>query len=140
MPDLIFTVLFFFMIVTHMRNETVQVNYEVPQGTEVGKPTKKFSAMNIYIGKDSHGNTRLQVNDKICDISQVSNLVQRFRAQLPMEEQEEMTVNIRADKNANMGIINDLKTELRKAGVTTVRYTATEKPSTFQGETSKKHL
>lgn len=127
MPDLIFTVLFFFMIVTHMRNETVQVAYEVPQGTEVGKPAKKFSTINIYIGKDSRGILRIQVNDKVCDLSQISTLVQRFRSALPVEEQEEMTINIRADKGTPMGCINDLKTELRKAGVSSVRYSATEK-------------
>lgn len=126
MPDLIFTVLFFFMIVTHMRNETVQVKYEVPQGTEVGKPAKKFSTMNVYIGQDSQGAFRIQVNDKVCDISQVSVLVQRFCTSLPLEEQDDMTVNIRADKGTPMGLVNDLKTELRKAGVTSVRYSATE--------------
>lgn len=126
MPDLIFTVLFFFMIVTHMRNEAVQVRYEVPKGTEIGKPSKKFSTMNVYVGKDVAGNVRLQVNDKLCDLSQIVPLVQRFRSGLPMEEQEEMTINIRADKGTPMGYVNDLKTELRRAGVTSVRYAATE--------------
>ena len=35
LPDLIFSVLFFFMIVTHMRKETLKVQYRVPQGTEL---------------------------------------------------------------------------------------------------------
>ncbi|MBP5712733.1 MAG: biopolymer transporter ExbD, partial [Prevotella sp.] len=41
LPDLIFTVLFFFMIVTHMRNESVKVEYEKPQGTELSRLAKK---------------------------------------------------------------------------------------------------
>ena len=49
MPDLIFTVLFFFMIVTHMRNETVKVKLEVPQGTELTKQSSRPSIINIYI-------------------------------------------------------------------------------------------
>lgn len=32
LPDLIFTVLFFFMIVTHLRDVELKVKYSVPQG------------------------------------------------------------------------------------------------------------
>ena len=35
LPDLIFTVLFFFMIVTHMRTDVMKVRYQTPQGTEL---------------------------------------------------------------------------------------------------------
>ena len=41
LPDLIFTVLFFFMIVTHMRDVNPKVRYEVPQGTELSKTANK---------------------------------------------------------------------------------------------------
>ena len=41
LPDLIFTVLFFFMIVTHMQKVAVKVKYQVPQGTELTRLTKK---------------------------------------------------------------------------------------------------
>ena len=51
MPDLIFTVLFFFMIVTHMRSDEVKVRYEVPKGTEIRKLTNKSAVVNIYIGR-----------------------------------------------------------------------------------------
>lgn len=51
LPDLIFTVLFFFMIVTHMREVQVKVKYQVPQGTELERLTKKSAVSYIYIGK-----------------------------------------------------------------------------------------
>lgn len=35
LPDLIFTMLFFFMIVTSMREVTLKVQFQVPQGTEL---------------------------------------------------------------------------------------------------------
>ena len=50
LPDLIFTVLFFFMIVTHMRQVTLKVQYQVPAGTELTKLTKKSAVTYIYIG------------------------------------------------------------------------------------------
>ena len=131
MPDLIFTVLFFFMIVTHMRNETVKVNLQVPQGTEVTKSSNKFSTINIYIGRNHYGDTQIQVNDRMCSLEQVGALVQNFKANLSEESQENLIINLRADRNTDMGIVNDLKRELRNVGALTIRYSATEKsPST----------
>lgn len=127
MPDLIFTVLFFFMIVTHMRNETVKVKLQVPQGTEVTKSSNKFSTINIYIGRNSYGDTQIQVNDRLCSLDQVGALVQSFQSNLADEAQENLIVNLRADKGTNMGLVNDVKKELRNVGALTIRYSATEK-------------
>lgn len=127
MPDLIFTVLFFFMIVTHMRNETVKVDLSVPEGTEVSKPATKRSIINIYIGTDARGVTRIQVNENLCDIKDVNDRVREYRSSLSEEAQEEMVVNIRADRETPMSIINELKTELRKADALKIRYSALEK-------------
>lgn len=127
MPDLIFTVLFFFMIVTHMRNETVKVKLQVPQGTEVTKSSNKFSTINIYIGRNNYGDTQIQVNDRMCSLEQVGALVQNFKANLSEESQENLIINLRADRNTDMGIVNDLKRELRNVGALTIRYSATEK-------------
>lgn len=126
MPDLIFTVLFFFMIVTHMRKEMVQVRYEVPKGTEVSAVPKKHSAINIYIGKDKYGEVNIQVDDRICGMFQLSNVIQHSYNELPESERENLIVNIRADKNAPMGVVNDVKRELRRVGMLTVKYTAVE--------------
>ena len=41
LPDLIFSVLFFFMIVTHMRQVTLKVDCRLPQGKELTRLTKK---------------------------------------------------------------------------------------------------
>ena len=127
MPDLIFTVLFFFMIVTHMRNETVKVKLQVPQGTEVTKSSNKFSTINIYIGRNNYDDTQIQVNDRMCSLEQVGALVQNFKANLSEESQENLIINLRADRNTDMGIVNDLKKELRNVGALTIRYSATEK-------------
>lgn len=126
MPDLIFTVLFFFMIVTHMRNETVKVQLEVPQGTEVTKQSHRSSTINIYIGKTPDGEIHIQAADKLCDITQATAIVLEHKKALDEEEQESMTVNLRADRTVPMGIINELKYNLRKAGVLSIRYSATE--------------
>lgn len=59
LPDLIFTVLFFFMIVTHMRTTTSsKVKYALPQGTELKRLVKKSAVTYIYIGRDMPKTTR----------------------------------------------------------------------------------
>ena len=126
MPDLIFTVLFFFMIVTHMRKETVQVKYDVPTGTEVTQATRKHANANIYIGKNPKGEISIQVNDKVVSLYQVGAAINKFRSHLSPEDNEAMSVNLRADRSIPMGIINDVKKELRRAGALNIRYSATE--------------
>ena len=54
LPDLIFTVLFFFMVVTHMRQTTIKVEFRMPQGTQLTRLTKKSTVSYIYIGKVKH--------------------------------------------------------------------------------------
>ena len=51
LPDLIFTLLFFFMIVTTMREVTLKVEFKVPQATELEKLEKKSLVTFIYVGK-----------------------------------------------------------------------------------------
>lgn len=126
MPDLIFTVLFFFMIVTHMRTENVKVKYEVPAGTEVTKGAKKYANINIYIGKDDKGVDHIQLNNDIITVEDVMPLAKAFKDNLPEDDAESATATLRADRSVPMSIVNDVKMELRKAGITTIRYSASE--------------
>ena len=82
MPDLVFTVLFFFMIVTHMREDNIRVRFTVPQGTELEKTEHRGSVIHVYIGHptDSQGNsnnneTRIQVNSKSVTIDQLPKAI-----------------------------------------------------------------
>ena len=51
LPDLIFTLLFFFMIVTTMREVTLKVQFTLPEGTELEKLEKKSLVTFIYVGE-----------------------------------------------------------------------------------------
>ena len=133
LPDLIFTVLFFFMIVTHMREVTPRVRYEVPQGTEVEKG-RKAGLVYLLIGKpvDAQGRvisdeTRIQLNDRLVTIAQLPEEINKVRAGMSDDERQHMTVSIRADRDTEMGIINDVKQALRKAGALNINYSATGK-------------
>ena len=134
LPDLIFTVLFFFMIVTHMRDVTPQVQYEVPQGTEIEKNARKTGMVYLFIGRpmDSAGNvtsdeTRIQLNDRLISVDQIADAVNEERHQMTEDARRHMTVSIRADRDTEMGIINDVKQQLRKAGALKINYSATSR-------------
>ena len=121
LPDLIFTVLFFFMIVTHMRQVETHVRYQLPQGTEVGQEANKTGLVYILIGE---GSEMIQVNDRMVRVDEVAQCVNRIREEMTEEERQRLTVCIRADRNTEMGIINDVKQQLRRAGALNIYYAA----------------
>ena len=121
LPDLIFTVLFFFMIVTHMRQVETHVRYQLPQGTEVGQEANKTGLVYILIGE---GSEMIQVNDRMVRVDEVAQCINRIREEMTEEERQRLTVCIRADRNTEMGIINDVKQQLRRAGALNIFYAA----------------
>ncbi len=132
MPDLIFTVLFFFMIVTHMRDVTPKVRYEVPKGTELTKTPSN----EIYIfigtpvdgkGRPVPGEPRIQLNDRFVSISMLGHEIERERGKMSETDRQQMVVSLRADRHTEMGIINDVKQELRKVGALNINYSAEKK-------------
>lgn len=134
LPDLIFSVLFFFMIVTHMRQVTLKVQYQVPQGKELTRLVKKSAVTSIYIGRPVSGgqkqgsdDVRIQLNDKFATPSDVMDYVIAERNRMAPEDREQMTVAIKADKHVKMGVITDIKQALRQANALRISYTATDK-------------
>ena len=126
LPDLIFTVLFFFMIVTHMQKVAVKVQFRTPQGTELTRLTKKTSVTYIYIGRPS-ADLRKTFNDKFTPAAEVADYVTAERNRMSPEDQEQMTVSIKADRGTHMGIISDVKQALREAKAYRINYSAAEK-------------
>ena len=121
MPDLIFTVLFFFMIVTHMRHDDVKVRYEVPAGTEVQKLQQKSAVINVYVSA-----SQIQVNNQLTDIAHLSQLIEAERKKLSEENAERLTVSLKADRHTPMGVIADVKESLQKSFALRINYSGTE--------------
>ncbi len=134
LPDLIFSVLFFFMIVTHMRKVTLKVECRVPQGKELTRLTKKSAVSYIYIGaptrefQSKYGKgSRIQVNDKFVTAPEVMDYILAEKQRMSPEDLKLMTVSIRADKSTKMGVITDVKQALRQANALRINYSAVEK-------------
>lgn len=135
LPDLIFTVLFFFMIVTHMRQVTLKVKFQVPQGKELTRLTKKSAVSYIYIGTPVSADgkpyktaeSRIQLNDKYATPDEVVDYITAEKKRMTAEDQQQMTVSIKADKHTKMGVVADVKQALRQAKALRINYSASEK-------------
>ena len=125
MPDLIFTVLFFFMIVTHMRSDEVKVRLEVPQGTGVQKLANKASVVNIYIGQFK-GEWAVQLNGDLVSPEDIPARIEEIRGGMSAENADKLTVSLRADRHTPMGVITDVKQALQQSYALRVNYSATE--------------
>ena len=134
LPDLIFTMLFFFMIVTPMREVTLMVQFRSPQATELEKLEKKSLVTFIYIGKPTKElqakmgeETRIQLNDRFADVNEVGNYIYQERENMKESDQPFMQVSIKADKETKMGIITDVKQALRQSYALNINYSAAQR-------------
>lgn len=127
MPDLIFTVLFFFMIVTHMRSDEVKVRFEVPQGKEIQKLASSPSVVTIYIGhQQGHDDWQIQLNGDLVTAGEIPARLNQIRKGFSPEHAERLTVSLRADRHTPMGIISDVKEALQQAYALKINYSATD--------------
>lgn len=133
LPDIVFMLLFFFMTVTVMKDSTLKVENTLPNASETKKLEKKDRVLYIYVGAPTSQyaskfgkEPKIQLNDKFADPSQVGDYILQERAKKPQELQNVLTTALKIDKDANMGIISDIKQELRKVNALKVNYTTYE--------------
>ena len=133
MSDIIFMLLFFFMVITTMRESSLYVQIKPPQGTEVTKLEKKSLVSYINVGvpladqqKKYGTEPRIQLNDQISEVSDIIAFVEKEREQRVEADRPLITTAIKADQKVRMGMITDIKQELRKAGALKIFYNATK--------------
>lgn len=135
LPDIIFMLLFFFMVVTVLRDSDKKVDVITPNASELTKLTKKSLVNYIYVGrpKDAFKTTygtkpRIQLGDKIADMSDIPLFLEKHKAKLGENERDQITSSLRIDGTVTMGIVSDVKLALRKANQLKINYSA--KPPT----------
>lgn len=126
LPDIIFMLLFFFMVSTVMRTESLLVQVRAPGATEVQKLEKKSLVSFVNIGppknKNLGTNPRIQLNDQFATVSDVREFIISERQALDENERQFMTTSLKVDKETNMGIVTDVKQELREIGAFKINY------------------
>ena len=132
LPDLIFTILFFFMIVTTMREVTLKVKFTVPSGTELEKLEKKSAVSFIYVGPPTDqlratmgSGTRIQLNDRFAEPAEIMDFVAQERA--TMSDQAAQQISLKVDQKTKMGIVTDIKQVLRKSWALKINYSASKR-------------
>jgi biopolymer transport protein ExbD len=135
LPDIIFMLLFFFMVVTVLRDAELKVNVVTPQATELTKLEKKSLVNYVYIGKPTtryqslYGTKpRMQLGDKFSELADIPLFLERHRIKVPESQRPGITSSLRIDGSVTMGIVQDIKTQLRKSGQLKVNYSAKKRP------------
>ena len=134
MSDIIFMLLFFFMTITTMRESSLYVTIKVPKASETVKLEKKSLVSYINVGTPMAGEmqkkygteSRIQLNDMISEVSDIITFVEIERNARPEADRPDITTAIKADKQVRMGMVSDIKQELRKAGALKIFYNASK--------------
>lgn len=129
LPDIIFMLLFFFMVVTVMRDATLKVKVNYPTASELTKLEQKSLVNYIYIGKPvdekEFGTApRIQLGDKFASEKDIPLFLEKHKLKVAEAEHPKIFTSLRVDGAVTMGIVQDVKTELRKAGQLKLNYSA----------------
>jgi len=131
LPDIIFMLLFFFMVTTTMRETTLFVQISAPTATEVQKLEKKSLVSFIYIGppmnKKLGTGSRIQLNDSFRTTDDILDFVISEREARDEIDRKAITTSLKVHKETKMGIVTDVKQELRKAGAFKINYSTKKK-------------
>ena len=126
LPDIIFMLLFFFMVTTTMRETTIYVKIKAPAASEVEKLEKKSLVSYIYIGPPTQAKyglePRIQLNDAFATVNDVPEYIEQERNQRDEVDRKFLTTSLKVDKDVKMGIVTDVKQELRKVGAFKINY------------------
>ena len=130
LPDIVFMLLFFFMVATVMRENTLMIENRLPFADQVEKLDKKDLIMYIYAGKPSKryqstygSEARIQLNDKFASVSEIQQFIYSERESKREELIPYLTTALKVDRETGMGLVSDIKQELRKAEALKINYT-----------------
>lgn len=127
LPDIIFMLLFFFMVTTVLRETEIKVKQEIPRATQLRKLEKKSLVSHLYIGKPKQTavygtEPKIQANDVFIDVKDVILWVNQERDDTNEAERDQITISLKVDVDTKMGIISDVQQELREANARKILY------------------
>jgi biopolymer transport protein ExbD len=131
LPDIVFMLLFFFMVTTVMREVVLKVEVTTPYATEIQKLEKKNLVSYIYIGPPLKqiqsklgSEARIQLNDQFSEPNEIAEFVELERKKRNEVDRPKIIFSLKVDQKAKMGIVTDVKQELRKADALKISYSA----------------
>ena len=132
MPDVVFMLLFFFMVTTKMRETNINVEQRMPQATQLKKLAKKSLVAYLYIGApkkvDQFGvEPKIQANDVFIEPKTIIQWVNSEKSKQDEVDRDAVTVSLKVDGQAKRGLIADVETELRRANARRILYSANQR-------------
>lgn len=132
MPDVVFMLLFFFMVTTQLRETSIDVMQRIPQASQLRKLQRKSLVTNLYIGEPKKveqwgTEPKIQAEDVFIEPKDIILWVNREKDKLAENERDQLTVALKVDNETKRGIIADVETELRKANARKLLYTTLQK-------------
>ena len=132
LPDIVFMLLFFFMVTTVMREQDILVEQRLPQATQLQKLQKKTLISFLYIGEPRNAamygtEPRIQANDVLINPSDIVLWVNQEKDALSEAERDMITISLKVDREVKMGPVSDVQFELREADARRVLYASTQK-------------
>lgn len=131
LPDIVFMLLFFFMVVTVLRDDNLLVQNRLPKADQVEK-LKKDRSVYIYAGRpsaryeDKFGKEpKIQIGDKYTDVTNLKFALTEARQKLRPELQDKVMVALKVDEKTNTGMVTDIKQELRELNMLKIIYITT---------------
>ena len=127
LPDIIFMLLFFFMVTTVLREQDILVKQKIPRATQLKKLEKKTLVSYIYIGEpknaDKYGKAaKIQANDVFITVDDVPQFVLQEKDKLSEVERDQITISMKVDVDAKMGIVTDVQEKLRDVNARKILY------------------
>ena len=123
LPDIVFMLLFFFMVSTVMQDEKPKVKVLRPTAQEVEKIEERDLCATILVGYTDDNNVpQIQADDQMIEVNQVGRFIQEKRSNLPESLSPKFITIIKADKDLPMEIITQIKEELKKVQAFKIQY------------------
>lgn len=127
LPDIVFMLLFFFMVTTVLRETDLKVLQRIPVAEQLVKLERKSLVSYIYIGQPKNVNKygtepRIQVNDVLITPADLILFVNQEKDKLAEAERDQITMSLKVDREAKMGIVSDVQQELREANARKLMY------------------
>jgi len=131
LPDIIFMLLFFFMVTTVLRESDILVEQKIPSAKELNKLERKSLVSYIYIGKpkqsDMGAEPRIQINDRLVQPSDIQKFVNEEKDKLTEVERDQITMALKVDREVKMGIVVDVQQELKEVNARKILYSASKR-------------
>jgi biopolymer transport protein ExbD len=132
LPDIIFMLLFFFMVSTVLRESSVMVSQSIPQATQLRKLEQKKLLSYLYIGtpKDEAkfgSEPKIQANDAFIEIDAIIQFIEEEKGKLDEDEKDQITISLKVDDKTKMGLIADIQEKMRDVNARKLMYAASRK-------------